>query len=89
MYRDLQPILEVELASIREAGLYKAERVLQSPQGRLITVDGKQVLNFCSNNYLGLSGRPELSAASEKALQQWGFGTASVRFNYLLVLIYG
>lgn len=80
MYRDLQPILETELAAIREAGLYKHERVLESPQGRLITVEGKQVLNFCSNNYLGLSGQPELAEASDKALEKWGFGTASVRF---------
>lgn len=80
MYRDLQPILESELLAIHEAGLYKNERVLQSPQGRMITVNGKKVLNFCSNNYLGLSGLPELSDASEKALQEWGFGTASVRF---------
>lgn len=80
MYTDLQPILEAELAAIREAGLYKEERVLQSPQGRMITVNNTQVLNFCSNNYLGLSGRPELAQASEVALQKWGFGTASVRF---------
>lgn len=80
MYKDLQPILGAELAAIREAGLYKQERILQSPQGRLITVDDKEVLNFCSNNYLGLSGRPELAQASDEALARWGFGTASVRF---------
>lgn len=80
MYRDLQPILDAELAAIRQAGLYKAERVLQSPQGRLIRVGGREVLNFCSNNYLGLCGRPELAAASDAALEKWGFGTASVRF---------
>lgn len=80
MYTALQPILETELAAIREAGLYKQERVLQSPQGRLITVEDKEVLNFCSNNYLGLSGRPELAQASDQALERWGFGTASVRF---------
>ncbi len=80
MYKDLQPVLEAELIAIREAGLYKQERVLQSPQGRLITVDDKEVLNFCSNNYLGLSGQPELAKASDKALERWGFGTASVRF---------
>ncbi len=80
MYTDLQPILEAELAAIREAGLYKEERVLQSAQGRLITVNDTEVLNFCSNNYLGLSGRPELAQASDAALERWGFGTASVRF---------
>lgn len=80
MYRDLQPILEQELAAIHEAGLYKEERVLQSPQGREITVKGQKVLNFCSNNYLGLSGQPELAKASDEALEKWGFGTASVRF---------
>jgi glycine C-acetyltransferase len=80
MYKDLQAILKDELVNIRESGLYKEERVLQSPQGRLITVEGKEVLNFCSNNYLGLSGRPELAKASDEALEKWGFGVASVRF---------
>jgi glycine C-acetyltransferase len=80
MYKDLQAILKDELAGIREAGLYKQERVLESRQGRVITVEGKEVLNFCSNNYLGLSGRPELAQASDEALQKWGFGVASVRF---------
>lgn len=80
MYKDLQAILKDELDGIREAGLYKQERVLQSRQGRVITVDDKEVLNFCSNNYLGLSGRPELAEASDKALEKWGFGVASVRF---------
>lgn len=80
MYRDLQPIIEAELAAIKEAGLHKEERVLESSQGREIIVRGKKVLNFCSNNYLGLSGRPELAHASDAALQKWGFGLASVRF---------
>ncbi len=80
MYKDLQAILKDELVNIRESGMYKEERVLQSPQGRLITVEGKEVLNFCSNNYLGLSGRPELAQASDEALEKWGFGVASVRF---------
>lgn len=80
MYKDLQAILKDELINIRESGLYKEERVLESPQGRLITVEGKEVLNFCSNNYLGLSGRSELAKASDEALEKWGFGVASVRF---------
>lgn len=80
MYKDLQAILNDELESIRESGMYKQEYVMQSPQGRSITVDGKELLNFCSNNYLGLSGRPELARASDEALAKWGFGVASVRF---------
>lgn len=80
MYRDLQPIIEAELQSIRDAGLYKEEHPLQSRQGRKITVGGKELLNFCSNNYLGLSGRDELAMASDEALKKWGFGLASVRF---------
>jgi glycine C-acetyltransferase len=80
MYKDLQSLLTDELQNIREAGLYKEERTLESPQGRLIKVEGKEVLNFCSNNYLGLSGRPELAQASDEALAKWGFGVASVRF---------
>jgi glycine C-acetyltransferase len=80
MYSDLLPILEKELQSIRDQSLYKEERILQSPQGRMITVDGRQLLNFCSNNYLGLSGTDEIRKAADKALKKWGFGTASVRF---------
>jgi glycine C-acetyltransferase len=80
MYKDLRSLVTDELQSIRDQSLYKEERVLQSPQGREITVDDKKLLNFCSNNYLGLSGRPELREASDAALQKWGFGLASVRF---------
>jgi glycine C-acetyltransferase len=80
MYKDLQALLETELQGIHDAGLWKPERVMQSPQGRLITVNDKEVLNFCSNNYLGLSGQPELAKASDEALAKWGFGVASVRF---------
>lgn len=80
MYSKLKTILTDELQSIRDQNLYKNIRVLQSPQGREITIDGKKVLNFCSNNYLGLSGTPELREASDKALERWGFGLASVPF---------
>ena len=80
MYKDLQTILNTELQNIRDQSLYKEERVLQSPQGREITIDGKKLLNFCSNNYLGLSGTAALQEASDAALKRWGFGLASVRF---------
>lgn len=80
MYGKLQDLLQTELQSIRDQALYKEERVIESPQGREITVGGKRVLNFCSNNYLGLSGTDAIREASDKALAQWGFGLASVRF---------
>ncbi len=80
MYDDLKPILDTELKAIRDGGLWKEERILESPQGREITVGGKKVLNFCANNYLGLSGTEELRLESDKALKRWGFGLASVRF---------
>ncbi|MBX9765038.1 glycine C-acetyltransferase [Patescibacteria group bacterium] len=80
MYDDLKPILEKELQDIRDAGIWKEERVIDSPQGREIIVGGKKLLNFCANNYLGLSGTEELSIASDVALKRWGFGLASVRF---------
>ncbi len=80
MYNDLKPILEKELQNIRDDGIWKEERVLESPQGREILVGDRQLLNFCSNNYLGLSGTKELRIQSDKALKRWGFGLASVRF---------
>jgi glycine C-acetyltransferase len=80
MFDDLKPVIEKELTAIREAGLYKEERVIESPQGRVITVGGKKLLNFCANNYLGLSGTELLALESDKALKRWGFGLASVRF---------
>ncbi|MEK7107068.1 MAG: glycine C-acetyltransferase [Patescibacteria group bacterium] len=80
MYKKLKPILEAELAAAKENGTYKVERVLESAQGREITVGGKKYLNFCANNYLGLSGTELLEKASEKAVKKWGFGLASVRF---------
>ena len=72
--------LQGQLVSIRELGLYKNERVITSPQSAKITVNGAQVLNFCANNYLGLSDSPELIEAAKKGLDQSGFGMASVRF---------
>ena len=73
--------IEDELGGIREAGLYKDERVITSPQGAAIRVrDGREVLNFCANNYLGLANHPEMIAAAKRALDDHGFGMASVRF---------
>ena len=81
MYTDFQKHLETELQAIREAGLYKEERIITSPQKADITVGGsQQVLNFCANNYLGLANSPELIAAAKEALDTHGYGMASVRF---------
>jgi glycine C-acetyltransferase len=80
MYGKFGEMLRGELDSIKEQGLYKEERVLESPQGAEITVGGKKVLNFCANNYLGLASDPRVAAAAKKALDEWGYGLSSVRF---------
>ena len=80
MYTTLQPILEKELADIREAGMYKAERVISTPQAADITANGKEVTNFCANNYLGLSSHPRVIEAAKDAIDTHGFGMSSVRF---------
>src|SRR5258708_22490312 len=81
MYKSLQPVLQKELQSIREAGLYKKERVIITPQGADIkTIEGKEVINFCANNYLGLSSHPRVLSAAKRALDTHGFGMSSVRF---------
>jgi glycine C-acetyltransferase len=80
MNQEFKNIIEGELASIKEKGLFKEERIIGSKQGREITVNGKKYLNFCANNYLGLAGSKELVAAGKKALDKWGFGLSSVRF---------
>lgn len=80
MYGKIKEDLRKELASIKDAGLYKNERIITSPQGAEITVGGKKVLNFCANNYLGLSGHPKLIEAAHKTLDEWGYGLSSVRF---------
>jgi len=81
MYGKFQSYLESELASIADQGLFKKERILVSPQNVEIRVEqGKEVLNFCANNYLGLSDNPELINAAKKAMDQRGFGMSSVRF---------
>ncbi|SDZ37691.1 2-amino-3-ketobutyrate coenzyme A ligase [Saccharopolyspora shandongensis] len=72
--------VRAELAEIRAAGLYKDERVLDSPQSARVGVGGAELLNCCANNYLGLADHPALLAAAEEALAKWGFGMASVRF---------
>jgi glycine C-acetyltransferase len=81
MYKTLQPILQKELEEIEKAGLYKRERVIITPQGADIKIQGGQeVINFCANNYLGLASHPEVIEAAKKALDTHGFGMASVRF---------
>jgi len=80
MYKKLKPIIESEIAQMKVGGTYKEERILESAQGREITVGGKKLLNFCANNYLGLAGTELLRDASEGAVETWGFGLASVRF---------
>jgi len=72
--------LESQLAGLLGEGLLKGERVLTSPQGARVEVDGRRVVNLCANNYLGLSGRPELVEAGCAALRRYGFGLSSVRF---------
>jgi glycine C-acetyltransferase len=81
MYENVKEFLQKELASIREAGLYKEERVITSPQDAEITLtSGQKVLNFCANNYLGLSNNPELIKAAHETLETHGYGMSSVRF---------
>lgn len=81
MYSDFQKHLQLELEKIREAGLYKDERIIGSPQSAEIELtDGQRVLNFCANNYLGLSNSPELIEAAKEALDTHGYGMSSVRF---------
>ena len=81
MYTTLKPVLEQELAAIEEAGLYKRERIITSPQGADITVQGgKEVINFCANNYLGLSSHPKVIKAAKETLDSHGYGMSSVRF---------
>ena len=80
MYGKIKNHLQAELDSIREAGLYKQERIIESPQRAAIEVGGKEVLNFCANNYLGLSDNPRLIEAAKRAMDERGFGMSSVRF---------
>ena len=80
MYGKMKEFLQKELADIREAGLYKEERIIASPQRAEIEVGGKKVLNFCANNYLGLSDNPRLVEAAKKEMDARGYGMSSVRF---------
>lgn len=81
MYDRMKESLQAELKQIKEAGMYKEERILVSPQSAEITLDsGKKVLNFCANNYLGLSDHPRLIEAAKNALDTHGYGMSSVRF---------
>jgi glycine C-acetyltransferase len=86
MYGNLKSELEAKLAAIRAEGLYKDERVISSPQGARLRVAGAgreaggELLNFCANNYLGLANDPSIRAAAVRALEEWGYGMASVRF---------
>jgi glycine C-acetyltransferase len=80
MYSQFKPVLEKELNSIQEAGLFKKERIITTPQGADIKTNGKPVINFCANNYLGLSSHPRVIDAAKKAIDTHGFGMSSVRF---------
>ena len=81
MYPDnFKQQLSAELESIKSEGLYKTERIISTPQGAKIIANGKEVLNFCANNYLGLSSHPEVIAAAKEGIDKYGFGMSSVRF---------
>ena len=81
MYKTLKPVLQKELENIKEAGLYKSERVITTPQGAVIRTDeGEDVINFCANNYLGLSSHQEVIKAAKATLDSHGYGMSSVRF---------
>ncbi len=80
MYGKMKAHLEEELKNIREAGLYKQERLIESPQQAVIQVGGQEVLNFCANNYLGLSNHPRLIQAAKYMMDSRGYGVSSVRF---------
>ncbi|HUJ60079.1 MAG TPA: glycine C-acetyltransferase [Kofleriaceae bacterium] len=80
MYANARSVLAATLAEIEQAGLWKHERLITSPQAAHITTGGKEVINFCANNYLGLSSHPRVIAAARKALDERGYGLSSVRF---------
>src|SRR5437868_9505758 len=76
----LRDLLRTQLDDLKAKGLYKRERLIQSPQGTAITVNGREVVNFCANNYLGLANHPEIVAAARAGLDRYGYGLSSVRF---------
>lgn len=81
MFTNVEPALEKEISEIKQAGLYKEERIITTPQGAAIkTTQGEEVLNFCANNYLGLSSHPAVLEAAKAAIDTHGFGMSSVRF---------
>ena len=80
MYGKMKEHLSKSIAEIKEAGLYKEERLIESAQQAAITVKGKEVLNFCANNYLGLSNHPRLIEGAKRMMDRRGFGMSSVRF---------
>ncbi len=80
LYGEVRKRLQAELDAIRDAGLWKGEHVIEGPQGARVAVAGREVLNFCANNYLGLANDPALIRAAQEGLARWGFGLASVRF---------
>jgi len=81
MYKSMKTQLSAQLDEIHRGGLYKSERVIISPQSsRIKTADGRELLNFCANNYLGLANDPRIIAAAKASYDQWGFGLSSVRF---------
>src|SRR6516165_10636934 len=78
--QNLRKLLRPQLDDLRGKGLYKRERQLQSPQGAAIRVGGREVINFCANNYLGLANHPAIVEAAHEGLRRYGYGLASVRF---------
>jgi glycine C-acetyltransferase len=80
MYKKLEPVLKQTLEEIRQAGLFKKERIITTPQAADIKTNGKEVINFCANNYLGLSSHPAVIEAAKNAIDTHGFGMSSVRF---------
>ncbi|MBN1559571.1 glycine C-acetyltransferase [candidate division KSB1 bacterium] len=80
MYNQIKKDLQIQLQEIHNVGLYKNERIIEGPQAAVIRVSGEEVLNFCANNYLGLSSHPKVIAAAHTTLDEWGYGMSSVRF---------
>ena len=80
MYGKMKEHLRNTISEIKDAGLYKEERLIESPQQAAITAKGKEILNFCANNYLGLSNHPRLIAAAQQMMDKRGYGMSSVRF---------
>src|SRR6476619_4640482 len=76
----LRDHLRTQLDQLKQTGLYKRERLIQTPQGSSIRVGGREVINFCANNYLGLANHPEIVRAAHEGLDEWGYGLSSVRF---------